>query len=184
MRDKDGVTAALVAAELAARLKAEGRTLLDRLDELFRTHGAHVTRQHSIRLDGQRLAGPRARPPWHPCARRRPPRWPGERSSRWRTSRPGTRLPPSDVLIWTLDGARLVVRPSGTEPKLKVYAEAVVPVDDDVSLGPRAAARVVDEILAAATALLATPRLARSVTATAAPRRCRRGGRRRRRGPG
>jgi phosphomannomutase len=69
----------------------------------------------------------------------------------------GGRLPPSDVLIWTLAGARLVVRPSGTEPKVKCYAEAVVPVGPD---GDLAAARVtarnsVEAVLDGAAALLA-----------------------------
>jgi phosphomannomutase len=55
---------------------------------------------------------------------------------------------PADVLVWTVDGARAIVRPSGTEPKLKCYAEAVVPVVDE----PVAAARsrgsgIVDEVL-------------------------------------
>jgi phosphomannomutase len=155
VRDKDGVSAALVAAELVASLKADGRTLVDRLDEVFRRHGAHVTRQHSIRLTGsdwlQRvtaaMASVRATPPTEVA---------GRRVVEVEDLLAGTRLPPSNVLIWTLDGARLVVRPSGTEPKLKVYAEAVVPVADDDVASARAAARaVVDEILAAATALLA-----------------------------
>ena len=155
VRDKDGVTAALVAAELAARLKAEGSTLLDRLHEVFRTHGAHVTRQQSIRLTGSdwldrvtaAMASVRATPPTEVA---------GRAVIEVEDLATGTRLPPSDVLIWTLDGARLVVRPSGTEPKLKIYAEAVVPVDDDVQAARSAAAAIVDEILAAATDLLTT----------------------------
>jgi phosphomannomutase len=69
----------------------------------------------------------------------------------------GERFPPSDVLIWTLDGARCVVRPSGTEPKLKIYAEAVIPVGDDgdVESARTRASAVVDEVLEAASGLLA-----------------------------
>ncbi len=67
----------------------------------------------------------------------------------------GDRLPPSDVLLWTLDGARLVVRPSGTEPKLKIYAEAVVPVTDDVESARHQASLIVDGVLDGAAALMA-----------------------------
>jgi phosphomannomutase len=153
VRDKDGVTAALVAAELAAALKAEGRTVLDRLHEVFRAYGAHVTRQQSIRLTGSdwldrvtaAMAAVRATPPTEVA---------GRRVVDVEDLALGKRLPASDVLIWTLEGARLVVRPSGTEPKLKIYAEAVVPVADDVESARDAARDVVDEVLAAAAALL------------------------------
>jgi phosphomannomutase len=156
VRDKDGVTAALIAAELAAELRALGSSVLDRLDAIFRAHGAHVTRQRSIRVEGddwldrvtQAMAALRATPPTRV----------GEREVlAVEDLLPGGRLPPSDVLIWTLDGARLVVRPSGTEPKCKCYAEAVVGVPDggDVRAARAEASQVVDEVLAAAGALLA-----------------------------
>ncbi|MGH9273290.1 MAG: phospho-sugar mutase [Acidimicrobiales bacterium] len=155
VRDKDGVSAALVAAELAADLRAAGTTVLERLDEIFRVHGAHVTRQRSIRIEGNdwldRVTAAMA------ALRSNPPPAVGARTVlAVEDLLPGGRLPPSDVLIWTLAGARLVVRPSGTEPKCKCYAEAVVAVPDggDVRAALTQARAIVDEVLDAAAALL------------------------------
>ena len=157
VRDKDGVSAAMVAAQLSAGLKAEGRTVVERLDEVFRTHGAHVTRQRSIRLTGAdwlvrvtaAMASVRSAPPTELA---------GRAIVEVEDLAEGRRLPPSDVLIWTLDGARVVVRPSGTEPKLKCYVEVVEPVgpDGDVGAARQAASALVDQVLDATAALLAT----------------------------
>ncbi len=126
VRDKDGITTALLVAELAASLKVRGRTLLDALDDLAVAHGVHATDQLSVRVDDlelitaamQRL---RARPPAALGGQRV--------ASNQDLSQPGTGLPPTDGLRYrTDDGIRVVVRPSGTEPKLKCYLEAVVPV--------------------------------------------------------
>jgi phosphomannomutase len=154
VRDKDGVSAALVAAELAAELRAAGSGLAERLDEIFRAHGAHVTRQRSIRVEGSdwldrvtaTMASLRAEPPTEVA---------GRAVEAVEDLLPGGRLPPSDVLVWTLDGARLVVRPSGTEPKCKCYAEAVVPVVDDVAAARAAGSEIVGAVLDAAGELLA-----------------------------
>lgn len=155
VRDKDGISAALVVTELAAELRAEGSSLTERLDDIFRAHGAHVTRQQSIRVAGAdwldrvtaAMAALRADPPTEVAGR-------AVRSVE--DLLPGGRFAPSDVLIYTLDGARLVVRPSGTEPKCKCYAEAVVPVGDDgdVAAARRRARDVVEEVLAGARTLL------------------------------
>jgi phosphomannomutase len=67
---------------------------------------------------------------------------------------PGHRLPSSDVLIWTVPGGRAVLRPSGTEPKVKCYAEAVVPVADDLEGARTQAGELVVALLDSVTALL------------------------------
>jgi len=128
VRDKDGITAARAFAEAMAALAADGRTVDDRLEELARRHGHHATRTWSVRFDGPdshaRMAAV---------------------LDRWRTRPPsaiggvavvtsvdlarGGRLPPTDALVAELaERARVVLRPSGTEPKVKVYLEVVVPV--------------------------------------------------------
>jgi phosphomannomutase len=156
VRDKDGVSAALLAAELAAEVRADGSTIEDRLDELHRRHGVHLTAARSRRVEGvdwlARVTAAMA------ALRAEPPVAVGGRAvEAVEDLLLGGRLPPSDVLIWTLDGARLVVRPSGTEPKVKCYAEAVVPVGQDGDLpAARATARTtVDAVLEGASALLA-----------------------------
>jgi phosphomannomutase len=105
VRDKDGITAALVMAELAAALKAKGQTLLDRLEELDARYGRYRTAQRSFRIDraAQEVAMARAR------------------------ARPGADdlRPRADVVVIEDGKGRVVFRPSGTEPKLKVYAETV-----------------------------------------------------------
>ncbi len=143
VRDKDGVSASLLMAELAARLKAGGRTLLDRLDDIARETGVYATDQHSVRvadlsLISDAMARLRATPPTELGASA------VERADD--LSAGSDDLPPTDGLRYYLaDGSRVVVRPSGTEPKLKAYLEVVEPVSDDVA----AARAVAHERLAA-----------------------------------
>jgi phosphomannomutase len=129
VRDKDGISAALLVADLAAALRATGRTLLDRLDELAREFGLYATDQLSVRVtDPAEIAAAMGRLRAH--------------LPRTLLGAPVTGvqdlLPDSDVLILRGQGCRVVVRPSGTEPKLKAYLEVVVPVP---ATGPVDAAR-------------------------------------------
>ncbi|PZG20968.1 phosphomannomutase [Micromonospora craterilacus] len=146
VRDKDGITAALTVAELAAGLKVQGRTLTDRLDELAAEFGVHHTDQLSVRVDDLRLIA--------------------DAMARVRAATPTTLLgqpvtsaqdllPEADVVILRTEGARVVIRPSGTEPKLKAYLEVVEPVTDgDVAAArTRAAASVAALRAETATAL-------------------------------
>ncbi|MFI2423787.1 phospho-sugar mutase [Streptomyces sp. NPDC018955] len=144
VRDKDGITAALLITELASTLKEEGRTLLDLLDDLAVEHGLHVTDQLSVRVeDLSVIAGAMRR------LRERPPtRLAGLPITSAEDLTRGTEtLPPTDGLRYTLDGARVIVRPSGTEPKLKCYLEVVVPVCTHADL-PAARARAADLLAA------------------------------------
>ncbi|MGZ4631403.1 MAG: phospho-sugar mutase, partial [Actinomycetes bacterium] len=139
VRDKDGVSAALLVAELAATLKAEGRTLLDLLDDLAREHGLHATDQLAARFDDlTQIDAAMAR------LRENPPTSLGGRTvvSAEDLAQGGGGLPPTDGLRYRLDGnGRVVVRPSGTEPKVKCYLEVVEPVvDRDVGAARRTAA--------------------------------------------
>ncbi|WNV90683.1 phospho-sugar mutase [Umezawaea sp. Da 62-37] len=128
--DKDGISAAVVACDLAATLKASGRTLLDALDQLSVEHGVHLTDQVSLRFtDLSRIGALMAR------LRQDPPDGFAHEDL----------LPEADVLRLTKDGVRVVVRPSGTEPKLKAYLEVVEPVADELAPArDRAAARLAE----------------------------------------
>ncbi|MFE1105482.1 phospho-sugar mutase [Streptomyces rochei] len=125
VRDKDGITAALLITELASALKQENRTLLDLLDDIAVEHGLHATDQLSVRVEDLSLIAAamdrlREQPPTRLAGL---PVVDAEDLTRGTDT-----LPPTDGLRYTLDGARVIVRPSGTEPKLKCYLEVVVPV--------------------------------------------------------
>jgi phosphomannomutase len=124
VRDKDGIAAAVVAAGFAATLKAEGRSPLDALDDLAVRHGVYLTDQISLRVTdlsvrSTLMAGLRETPT---------------------TTLGGSGvaledlLPDADVLRLRGEGLRVLIRPSGTEPKLKAYVEVIEPVADVSSL--------------------------------------------------
>ncbi len=137
VKDKDGVSALLRVVELAARLKAEGRTLVDRLDDIAREHGLYATDQLSVRVtDLAKIADAMAQLRTTP-----PASLGGLRVERVDDLAAGVGgLPPTEGLRYHLaEGARVIVRPSGTEPKIKCYLEVVVPVEPGADGGVDAA---------------------------------------------
>ncbi|WP_181312210.1 phospho-sugar mutase [Nocardioides campestrisoli] len=148
VRDKDGVSALLLLCEIAAAAKAEGRTLIDLLDDIASEFGLHATDQLSVRFaDVAGIDAAMDRLRGNP-----PTSLGGLAVERVEDLAQGSaQLPPTDGLRYTLaEGARVIVRPSGTEPKVKCYLEVVVPVtpDDGVDAARIAAAGRLDAIKA------------------------------------
>ncbi|UPK76106.1 phospho-sugar mutase [Nocardioidaceae bacterium SCSIO 66511] len=136
-RDKDGISALVRVLELVAELRADGRTLLDRLDEIAARHGVHATDQLSVRVSDLALITDAMQ-----RLRTDPPAALGglDVVRVDDLARPSGALPPTEGLRFALaDDARVVVRPSGTEPKLKCYLEAVVQPETDAAEGVAAA---------------------------------------------
>jgi phosphomannomutase len=139
VRDKDGISAGLLLVELAATLKSQGRTVFDVLDDLARQHGVHATSQVSVRVSdldriSQVMRELRADPPRIVAG--------SEVTAFDDLEAPVGDIPPTDGLRFTLaDGSRIVVRPSGTEPKVKCYLQAVEPVVGGDLAGAKAVAR-------------------------------------------
>ncbi|RJT80886.1 phospho-sugar mutase [Arthrobacter cheniae] len=133
VRDKDGISAGLLLAELAAATKAGGRTLFDLLDDAFLVHGLHASDQLSVRVGSLGLLGAMMN-----RLRENPPSsFAGSPVSVAEDLAEGSaHLPPTDGLLYlTHDETRVIIRPSGTEPKLKCYLEVVEPVGSAAELG-------------------------------------------------
>ena len=145
VKDKDGISTLVRVLQLAAQAKANGRTLLDLLDDLATKYGLHATDQLSARVEDLSLIGAAM-----DRLRATPPTALGDHTVEGIDDlNEGTEaLPPTDGLRYRLSkGARVVVRPSGTEPKLKCYLEVVIPVlDDDVAAARVQAAAELDAI--------------------------------------
>jgi phosphomannomutase len=135
VRDKDGIGAALALLGLAARARSGGESLLDAYDALEAKHGVHLTAQLTVATTA----------PLEVMSRLRavtPDELAGEPVRSVTDLTGGTReLPSADVLCYHLAGARVVVRPSGTEPKIKAYLEVVEPVSGGRLADARRAAR-------------------------------------------
>ncbi|MFI9589459.1 phospho-sugar mutase [Nonomuraea sp. NPDC052265] len=152
VHDKDGIGAALTVAAVAAAAKRDGRTLLDLLDDQAVRYGLHATSQLGFRVaDLSLISGAMDR------LRAAPPTRLGDHAVEAvdDLSRGDGGLPPTEGLRFHLsDGGRVVVRPSGTEPKLKCYLEVVVPVTGEVPQARASAARDLDALKADLTAAL------------------------------
>ncbi|GAA4042749.1 phospho-sugar mutase [Arthrobacter methylotrophus] len=148
VRDKDGISASLLVAELAAAAKAEGKTIFDTLDEIYLVHGLHASDQLSIRVADLGLLDAmmnrlRADPPES---------FGGSTIETFVDLAEGSEyLPPTDGLLYlTKDLSRVIIRPSGTEPKLKCYLEVIKSVGSAAELAEtrQAARSTLDHILA------------------------------------
>lgn len=126
--DKDGIATAVLVASLAAQLADAGRTLSDALDDIARRVGAYRTRPLTFRVDDvAEISAGMARLREHP-----PTRLGGETVTETADLADGYgEVPPTDGMLFvTAEDSRVIVRPSGTEPKLKCYLEATAPAGD------------------------------------------------------
>lgn len=153
VRDKDGISAALLVIEMAAELNERGRLLTDALDDLSRVHGIHATSQVSIRVSElERITRIMHR------LRASPPASVAGMAviAMDDLEQPTNGLPPTDGLRFTLaGGARIIVRPSGTEPKIKCYLEVIEhPLDGDLAAAHALAANRMEGLRSAVAAWL------------------------------
>lgn len=127
--DKDGITTLVRILTLVAGLKASGQTIAERLEEIARTYGVHLTTQLSFRvadlsLISDAMARVRATPPSVLA---------GEPVTSVDLANGSAELPPTDGMLFEGERARVVVRPSGTEPKLKCYLQVRLPAGGDLA---------------------------------------------------
>jgi phosphomannomutase len=129
VNDKDGISAAIFLAQIAVDLKSDGLTISDLLNQVWERHGFHGTEQISIRVTDMSaitrlLAGLRSNPPREIAGR--------AVESIDDLAAPRDGLPSTDGLrIWLAGGIRIIVRPSGTEAKMKCYIEVVTATSDE-----------------------------------------------------
>lgn len=137
VKDKDGISAGLALAVEAARLKAEGRSMTDALDDLYRRHGVYLSGPVTVRVEDLSII-PATMAKLRTCP---PTVLAGSKVVRFEDlSKGSAKLPPTDaVKIVTEANDRVIVRPSGTEPKVKCYLEVIVPLKPEDEGGLRAA---------------------------------------------
>jgi len=142
VNDKDGISAALMIAQCAGELKAEGRTMADYLDEIWSTYGFHATEQISIRVNSiAQVDTLLAR------LRKNPPQSIGgfALTQADDLERPTDGLPPTNGLrYWFGPNLRVIIRPSGTEAKMKCYIELCAPQNEAILTLPALRSELTD----------------------------------------
>jgi phosphomannomutase len=140
VRDKDGISAAVIVAKIAARAKYNGKSLIDILDDLAREHDLYLQRQLSVRLDSSELILGLV-----DKLRNNPPR---EIAGHevvsvvdFNVNPPEPELKMNCVGVWLNDYTRILARPSGTEPKVKFYIETITPTPSDATFDDLTALR-------------------------------------------
>lgn len=147
VRDKDAISTSLMIAEAALAAKLEGKTLVDKLNEIYKTHGLFVEGLISVKFD-ETKEGKDKMSRGMETIEKNPPKailgipvvllenYSKSTSRDMLTGKETTlTLPKSDVLIfWLEDGSKLIVRPSGTEPKIKIYGGVVKKGFDDMQV--------------------------------------------------
>jgi phosphomannomutase len=136
VRDKDGISAAVLACDLVAVLRNDGRTPSDALDALALRHGVHTTSAVSVPADAALMKRLRTSPSARLGGEPVQVTDLLERSGHQRT----------DALIYEGDSVRVAIRPSGTEPKVKAYLEIRLPPRDDLTAAREAAAQRLDDL--------------------------------------
>jgi phosphomannomutase len=138
VRDKDGISAAVLVCDLVVALRRDGRTVLDALEVLARRHGVHATTAVSVPADAALMERLRATPPDLLGGESIQVTDLLDRRGQGRT----------DALIYTGESVRVAVRPSGTEPKVKAYLEIHLVPREDVTAARADAAGLLDQLRA------------------------------------
>lgn len=125
VRDKDAVSAACLIAEVAAKAKQEGKTLKIKMDEIYQKHGVHLESLINLKFSESELGMNQMKALMESLRKNPPKEIGGKAIEKMEDFSPGLNgLPPSNVLrFWLKDGSKIVIRPSGTEPKVKIYIE-------------------------------------------------------------
>lgn len=162
VRDKDAISTSLILAEMALSLNLEGKTLVDKLNDIYKTHGLFVEGLLSVKFEETKDGKEKMQQGMDKLEKNPPKSINGSAvillenyaksiSIDMKTGKESVlTLPKSDVLIfWLEDGSKLIVRPSGTEPKIKIYGGVVNKKFDNMEVALVQAKEKVNLLLAA-----------------------------------
>lgn len=122
-RDKDAMIAGCLVSEIALYVKQQGKTLIDLLETIYRKYGLFREKQASIGFNPGKEGMDKMQGLMAHLRTRLPTVLGGQNVTHTRDFKTGGKLPATDMLLFTLaDQSQLIIRPSGTEPKLKIYA--------------------------------------------------------------